>query len=91
MDRRLEELDSALIRRILEESVEIQEELLERAYASRRKDFENPFRQATFRNPREMEAVLGRLEETPFLCEYRQEVEAYCREVKRILSRLDGK
>jgi hypothetical protein len=89
-DRRVEELDAALIRGILEESVSIQKELLERAHASRRKDFENPFRQATFRNPREMEAVLGRLEETPFLCEYRQEAEAYCREVERILSRLDG-
>lgn len=90
MDRRVEELDAALIRRTLEESVEIQEELLDRAYASRRKDFDNPFRQATFRNPREMEAVLGRLEDTPFLCEYRKETESYCREVKRILSRLDG-
>jgi hypothetical protein len=88
MDRRPEELDAALVRTILKESVEIQKELLERAYASRRKDFDNPFRQATFRTPREMEAVLGRLEETPFLCEYRREAEAYCREVERLLSRL---
>jgi hypothetical protein len=88
MDRRLEELDAALMRSILEESVSIQKELLERAYASRRKDFENPFRRATFRNPREMEAVLGRLEDIPFLCEYRREVEAYCREVEGLLSRL---
>lgn len=91
LDRRAEELDAALIRRMLEESVLIQKELLERAYASRRKDFENPFRRATFRNPREMEAVLGRLEDSPFLQEYRQEIEGYCREVERILSRVDGK
>jgi hypothetical protein len=90
-ERRAEELDAALIRRILEDSVSIQEELLQRAYASRQKDFDNPFRQATFRNPREMEAVLGKVEDTPFLREFSRETEAYRRDVERILSRLAGK
>jgi hypothetical protein len=90
LDRRIEDLDAALIGRILEESVSIQEELLQRAFASRQKDFDNPFRQATFRNKLEMEAVLGRLEDTPFLQEYRKETEAYRRDVKQILSRVAG-
>jgi hypothetical protein len=90
-DRRSEELDAALIRWILEESVSIHQELLERAYASRRKDFENPFRRATFRNPREMEAVLGRVEDISFLREFSRETEDYRRDVQRILSGLAGR
>jgi len=90
MDRGVEDLDEALIRTALEQSAALQEELLARAYASRRKDFDNPFRRATFRNPREMEAVLGKLEDNAFLQEFGRETEAYRRDVQRILSRLDG-
>lgn len=40
-------------------------------YKSRRKDYEEPFRKAVYRNPREMEAVLGRPEDNPFVRECR--------------------
>lgn len=84
------DLDLAFIRQALEEVVEISKELLDRAYASRRKDFENPFRQATFRSPAEMEAVWGRLEDTSFLKEYSLETETFCREVEGCLAALEA-
>lgn len=82
----VEELTPELIRRILEESIEIAKELLQRAYSSRRKDYENPYRQATFRNPAEREAVWGKLEDISFLKSYTAEIDGFCREVKQCLS-----
>ncbi len=81
-----EELTPELVRRILEEAVEVAKELLQRAYASRKKDFDNPYRQATFRNPAEMEAVCGKLEEISFLKDYTAEIDRFCREAEDCLS-----
>jgi len=80
------QLSPELIRRVLTESVEVAKELLQRSYASRRKDYENPYRRATFRNPVEMEAVWGKLEEISFLKSYTEEIETYCRSVEECLS-----
>jgi hypothetical protein len=82
----LEDLTAELICRILEESVEVANELLQLAFASRRKDFENPYRRATFGGPEEMEAVLGKLEDISFLKGYTEEIETYRQEVKECLS-----
>jgi NDP-sugar pyrophosphorylase family protein len=81
-----EKLSQELIRRSLEESVETARELLRRAYDSRRKDYENPYRLATFRNPEEMEAVWGRLEDNSFLNSYTEEVDSFCTDVQECLS-----
>jgi hypothetical protein len=82
----IEKLSPDLVRQSLEESVETAKELLQRAYASRRKDFENPYRLTTFRNPEEMEAVWGKLEDISFLKSFTEEVEVYCRGVEECLS-----
>jgi hypothetical protein len=85
-DLGIEQLSPELIRRSLEESLETAGELLQRAYASRRKDFENPYRRTTFRNPAEMEAVWGRLEDISFLKSYSEEIETYRRGVRDCLT-----
>ncbi|MEE9309136.1 MAG: hypothetical protein V3V57_16580, partial [Spirochaetia bacterium] len=73
-------------RQVLQESIDIAKELLDRAYESRKKDYTNPFRRATFRNPEEMEAVWGKLEDISFLKSYNQETETFCKEVEECLS-----
>jgi hypothetical protein len=83
-----DELTVELIRGILEDSLQTAEELLSRAFASRKKDFDNPYRQATFRNPAELEAVLGRLEDISFLKDFSAEVETYRRQVQDSLTAL---
>jgi len=85
-DLGIEQLDPELIRRALKDSAEVAGELLQRAYASRQKDFENPFRRTTFRNPAEMEAVWGKLEDISFLKSYNEEIESYRRSVEECLS-----
>ncbi|UCF99733.1 MAG: DUF4954 family protein [Spirochaetaceae bacterium] len=82
----MKDLSLDLIRECLEESARIAEELLQRAYASRKKDFDNPYRQATFRDPVEMEAVWGKLEDISFLKDYTSEIEGYRREVQECLA-----
>ncbi len=84
--RKSEELTPAFVRQVLQESIDIAKELLDRAYESRKKDYTNPFRRATFRNPEEMEAVWGKLEDISFLKSYNQETETFCKEVEECLS-----
>jgi len=84
----MEDLSLELIRRALQESVQTARELFDRARASRTKDYENPYRQATFRNPEEMQAVWGRVEDNSFLKQYAEEIETYCRETETVLSSL---
>ena len=83
--RTIETLDTGLAAVILRDSQDTARELLARAVASRRKDFTDPFRKITFRNEEEMAAVLGTVEEIPFLRRFREETESYCTEVDRLL------
>jgi len=57
----------------LEKTVKIQKFVCDQVYNSRKKDFDNPFRQATFRNMDEMNAALGTIEENSFIVQVRQE------------------
>jgi len=57
--------------------VKIQKFVCDQVYNSRKKDFDNPFRQATFRNMDEMNAALGTIEENSFIVQVRQETEDF--------------
>jgi hypothetical protein len=61
----------------LEKTVKIQKFVCDQVYNSRKKDFDNPFRQATFRNMDEMNAALGTIEENSFIVQVRQETEDF--------------
>lgn len=59
------------------------EAVANRVYLSRRKDFENPFRKATFRNEAEMIAVVGTVEENEFVRLVREETGAFLKRLER--------
>ncbi|MFI5380715.1 MAG: DUF4954 family protein [Tepidisphaerales bacterium] len=61
----------------LDQAVVIQEYIRDQVYLSRKKDFDDPFRQTTFRNPEEMRAVLGTPEDNSFVAQVRQETDAF--------------
>ncbi len=61
----------------LDEAIAIQELIRDRVYLSRKKDYDDPFRQTTFRNPEEMRAVVGTPEDNSFVAQVRQETEAF--------------
>jgi hypothetical protein len=60
----------------LDEYLRIQEYVCEQVYRTRKKDFENPFRQVTFRNAAEMAAVFGNVDDDPFVRQVAQETQS---------------
>ena len=71
----------------LDEAVRIQQYIRDQVYASRKKDYDNPFRQATFRNAEEMKAVLGTAEDNSFVKQVRQETEVFEQQVAAVKAR----
>ncbi|MBC8384842.1 MAG: DUF4954 family protein [Candidatus Cloacimonetes bacterium] len=61
----------------LDRAVEIQEFINDQVYLSRKKDFDNPFRQATYRNMEEMTAAIGTIEDNSFVHQVRKETEDF--------------
>lgn len=72
---------------LFQQAVQTQHLICERVYASRKKDYENPFRQTTYRNQEEMLAVLGPLEENDFVKRVRQQTEQFKAAVEAVLHR----
>ncbi|MBP6124921.1 MAG: DUF4954 family protein, partial [Phycisphaerae bacterium] len=72
---------------LFQQAVQTQRLICERVYASRKKDYENPFRQTTYRNQEEMLAVLGPLEENDFVKRVRQQTEQFKAAVEAVLHR----
>jgi hypothetical protein len=68
----------------LEEAVRIQQIIRDRVYESRRKDYDNPFRQATFRNADEMTAAIGTIDENSFVRQVREETDNFKKTVEQI-------
>lgn len=71
----------------LKDAIVIQEYIKDKVFQSRKKDFDNPFRQATYRNPAEMEAVIGRPEDNNFVKQVEQETEDFKKTVEEIIKR----
>jgi len=61
----------------LDKTVAIQEYIRDQVYASRKKDHDNPFRQATYRNTEEMVAAIGTIEDNSFVKLVREETENF--------------
>ena len=57
----------------------------DQVYSSRQKDFENPFRMATYRNKEEMTASIGTIEDNSFIRQVRKETKDFILEVNKIL------
>ena len=71
----------------LEEGVRIQEHIRDQVYLTRKKDFENPYRRATFDNDLEMLAVVGTPEDNSFVKQVQEETEEMKRFVEEVRER----
>ena len=61
----------------LDKAVVIQHYICDQVYISRKKDYDNEIRSATFRNEAEKIAVVGRIDEVSFVKQIREETEAF--------------
>jgi len=62
---------------VLDKAASIQEYICEQVYVTRKKDYDNPFRQATYRNMDEMTAAIGTIDENSFIIHVKQETEDF--------------
>ena len=68
-------LDAESWRRAIEDEERIQNYINEQVYQTRRKDYLNPFRRATYRSEEEMIAAIGPLEDNSFVQQIRRRTE----------------
>ena len=80
--------DIAAFIKELDAILEIRQWMDEQIYKSREKDYQNPFKKATFRNQEEMEQVLGKPQDNPFIQIIRKESEKFKEMIERVKSRL---
>ncbi|MCE5185309.1 MAG: DUF4954 family protein [Planctomycetaceae bacterium] len=71
----------------LNRAVAVQEYVRDHVYESRQKDFENPFRRATYRSDEEMLAAIGTIEDNSFVKQVRTETETFKKEIAAIAQR----
>lgn len=81
------EFTAAQLRKCLEQSVHTLGALTEGIYRSREKDYVNPFRQMTYENQEEMEAVVGKLDENSFIQQTIMDLKAYKKQVKDLIKK----
>jgi hypothetical protein len=72
----------------LEKAVNIQKFVCDQVYSSRKKDFDNPFRQTTYRNMEEMNAAFGTVDENGFIVQVKQETRDFEILVEEIKKRI---
>ncbi|MBN2480110.1 MAG: DUF4954 family protein, partial [Bacteroidales bacterium] len=75
----------------LDKVIEVQEYINDQVYISRKKDYENHFRQSTFRNMDEMTAAIGTIEDNSFIVQVRQETKDLKKLVMNIKKQLLNK
>jgi len=79
-----------VFRNELNAAAEIRLWIEKQIYGSREKDYHNPFKRNTFRNKTEMELVLGKPEDNPFIKIVQKETIAFNEMIKRVLARLSA-
>lgn len=81
-------LTPALWENALDEAGRIAEFICEQVRASRNKDYENPFRQATFANAEEMRAVVGTIDDNKFVKQTRTDTKAFQKRIQAARKRV---
>jgi len=66
--------DEAYLKEMLNWYLAFRKHLLSEIRNSRQKDYENPFRQMLYADKKEMEAVIGKLDKTPFIVQQQEKL-----------------
>jgi hypothetical protein len=79
------ELTAGIWKDSLQKALAIHQNVADAVYATRKKDFDNPFRKLTFENSKEMHSVLGKPEDDDVVKRIREETHAICDFIARNL------
>jgi hypothetical protein len=80
-----DQLTPKLWKEVLNNAMRIQQFVCDQVYISRKKDYDNPFRRATFRNDEEMKAAIGTIDDNSFIVQVRKETA----EMKKFVDELE--
>ena len=72
----------------LNKGIDLQQYIFDQVYETRKKDYQNKFRQATFMNEEEMIAAWGKLDENSFILNQRKELKEFTERVQNVRKRL---
>ena len=72
----------------LNKGIDLQTYIYNQVYETRKKDYENKFRQATFMNEDEMIAAWGKLDDNSFIVQQRKELKEFTERIQNIRKRL---
>jgi hypothetical protein len=81
-------LEASVFKEELATVLEIRQLMNRQIYESRAKDYRNPFKKATFRNEAEMEQVLGKPDDNPFIRLFLKESEDFTKMIERVKERI---
>ena len=79
----VEKLTNQVWQGALDEAMKIQQYICDQTYASRKKDYDNPFRKMVYDTVEEMEAVIGTIEDNSFVKQVREETQAFAELIER--------
>lgn len=84
----LQDSTAESLKAILQKSVKTRAWMVEQIFASRAKDYSNPFRKMVYDSDAEMDKVTGKLSENPFIHQEREALERYKKSVRAVLRRI---
>ena len=73
---------------VLQQAVTVKEWMNKGIYESREKDYTNPFRKMVYDTKKEMEKVIGKIEDNTFIQQQLGELEVFKKEVKNIIKKM---
>jgi hypothetical protein len=74
----------ALLSALLSQALQTREWMVENIYASRAKDYANPFRKMVYETEKEMEKVIGSLKDNSFILQQKNEQEKFRQEIAQL-------
>jgi hypothetical protein len=77
-----------IFKNILNDSITIKDWMGKSIYESREKDYTNPFRKMVYDTKKEMDKVIGKIEDNTFLQQQLGELDTFKKEVKEIIKKL---
>lgn len=81
------EITKAEWKSALDRAKDLQRYVCDQVFVTRKKDYDNPFRQATYRNMDEMTAAIGTVDENGFIVQVRKETEEFEIQIEELRKR----
>ena len=84
-------LTKRIFSNLLQQAVNTKEWMVKAIYNSRAKDYQNSFRQMLYDNQKEMEKVIGKLDDNSFILQQEEELKEFRKLVNEIMERFELK